>query len=229
MRFRYQYERLRNSNFNSGNAAETGWFIDDIEAIGLEAVTVVSENVFTDSSFTLDDILNDVNSVNITGDDVDDRFLLSVSGLHSGSGFSESIGYGKPYVIRVRDHYEQFLYDYFTAVERADLSVSGVDADPDKDGMSNFLEHAFGTDPNAGGACPVVFSGSGSQSKLTFPWNPETPYSYTLQMGDLVTSFEDIAFVETTETVNGVLMVSLAPASSVAVPVDRAFFRLKIE
>lgn len=225
LRFRYKHEGLRNSSISTGNGSGRGWFIDEIAATGLEVVTVVSESSFTAASFTLNDIVGDIESVNVVGDDVDDRFLLSVSGLHYG----EDIGYGKPYVIRVRASYEQFLYDYFTEAERADIAISGNDADPDKDGVSNFLEHAFGTDPNVSGVNPITFTGSGAQSTITFPWNPDASQSYILQMGDLVTNFVDIAFTESTETVNGVLMVSLTPDSSVAVPGDKAFFRIRVE
>lgn len=230
MRFRYQHETLRNASIVSGNSSSQGWFIDEILATGFEAVSTVTEAAFTSSSFTLDDITSFLDSASVIGDDEDDRFLLCISGLHSGTGFSESMGYGKPYVIRVRTSYEQFMYDNYTESERANLLISGKTADSDGDGIVNLLEHAFGTDPGEVGGNPLTISGGSSQPTITFPWNPDTGHSYTLQMGNLDDEpFADIAFTETSETIGGVLMISLTPHASVSVPTDKAFFRVKVQ
>ncbi|MBK1855168.1 hypothetical protein JO972_09385 [Verrucomicrobiaceae bacterium 5K15] len=229
LRFRYQHEPLRNSSIVSGNSSSQGWFIDDIVTSGLETVATVTEANFSSSSFTLDDITAMVEPEVTLGDDVDDRFLISVSGLHAGSGFSESIGYGKPYAVRIRSSYEQFMYDYFSDIERADPLVYEKTADPDGDGIVNLLEHAFGSSPQEPGSNPVHFTGDTIHPSLTFPWNSAAGHSYFLQMGDLQTSFVDVEFTESSEIVEGQLMITLSPAPSVIVPSEKAFFRIKVE
>lgn len=43
--------------------------------------------------------------------------------------------------------FAEWAVDEFETDEAVNPSVSGPDADPDKDGMSNLLEYALGTDP----------------------------------------------------------------------------------
>ncbi len=154
---------------------------------GSTEVTTGEDHTFTVST----DV--DVTPYIVTGDDEDDRFLLCVEGLHSGSGFSESTGSGKPFVIRVRTSYEQFLADHFTEAERADPAISGESADPDGDGLTNVLEHVFGTDPHEtdGGVVTIGDGpGVGVDPQLSFPWDPEANYTYQLQMSTDLNTFE---------------------------------------
>ena len=44
---------------------------------------------------------------------------------------------------------------WFNADELDDLAISGLDADPDKDGIVNLIEYAFGTNPRLGGVVPT--------------------------------------------------------------------------
>jgi hypothetical protein len=54
---------------------------------------------------------------------------------------------------------------YFTSTQIADPNVSGRNADPDRDGLSNFLEHAHGLDPlqpDAGDALQITLENDGA-------------------------------------------------------------------
>lgn len=232
LRFRYLHEPLRNTSIVSGNSAGTGWFIDSIVAEGLESVTPVSEAPFTAASFSLSEIDSLINPFIVTGDGEDDNFLLSVEGLHSGTGFSELVEYGKPFVIRVRSSYEQFQYDYFTEAEQADPLISADGADPDIDGLTNVEEHVFGTNPTLSDRGLFTITGNrvgGTvEPTLSFPWNPEANYTYQLQMSTDLKKFDDILFTESSMVNGNLLDVTVEPAPSVPDPGDNAFFRLKI-
>ncbi|MEP4078366.1 hypothetical protein [Haloferula sp.] len=227
MRFRYIHETLRNGGYESGSSSGRGWFFDQVVATGLETVTDIYESAFTSSSFTLDDITPVIDPYLTTGDD-EDRFLIRVSGLHSGTGFSEAVDYGKPFVIRVRDSYEDYLEDNFTEVERLDPMVSGEGADPDGDGIVNLLEHAFGSDPKVADGSPVTIA-AGAPATMHFQWNPDAGHQYQLQMGTNLDDFEDIDFTEVVNPSGELLEVTLSAAPSVIVPDERAFFRIKVE
>lgn len=54
--------------------------------------------------------------------------------------------------------YEAFRATYFTPAERNDDSISGPTADPDKDGVPNLFEYAFGLDPIKADAVGPTFS-----------------------------------------------------------------------
>ena len=233
MRFRYSHQPLRNGSFQSGAAAGTGWFLDEILAEGFEAVTLVSEAAFTAASFTLDDIASSMTPFINTEDDEDDRFLLCVEGLHSGPGFNELVGYGKPYVIRVRTSYEQFKSDQFTVAEQADPLISGENADPDRDGFTNLREHVFGTNPFVANGNLMTIGGSviggAVNPVLSFPWNPEAGFTYQLQMSTDLQEFHDILFIESTSVNGSLLDVMLELDPSVPDSGNAAFFRLNIE
>ncbi|MFC7337787.1 hypothetical protein ACFQY0_11405 [Haloferula chungangensis] len=233
LRFRYAHEALRNANYSSGIESGKGWFIDQVVATGLEAVTDISDSAFTAESFTLSDIAPVIGPHLRVGGDLEDRFLLSVDGLHSGPGFSELTGYGKPFVIRVRDSYEDFLDKYFTSAEQDDPLVVGKGVDFDGDGMTNLLEHGFASDPTKPDAGGVVFSsGSGGapDPEIAFTWDPQAGYAYELQMSTSLDAggFKSIPYVEL-RTPNGSLLdVVLKPDPSLYPLGPRAFFRLKV-
>ncbi len=50
----------------------------------------------------------------------------------------------------------QWQATHFSGTELDDLAISGPDADPDHDGMSNLVEFAFGLDPRNGAATAVA-------------------------------------------------------------------------
>lgn len=231
LRFRYIHETVRNASFESGTSSGKGWFIDQVVATGLESVSDIYEAPFTGSSFTLDEITPILDPHLAAGTEEEDRFLICVDALHSGTGFSEATGYGKPFVIRVRDSYEDFLADNFTPTEQEDELISGENADPDGDGFVNLVEHGFGTDPNVANVQPVGIAnapGASPDPSISFTWNPDAGYGYELEMSTtLAADFVSIPYTEEL-TPNGDLVdVVLKPAPSVSLG-DRAFFRLNI-
>lgn len=68
---------------------------------------------------------------------------------------------------------EAWLSYYFSVEELADPEVTGMSADPDKDGVNNFFEYAFGRnptiedDPSGIISCEIIHSGS----TLAFSYN----------------------------------------------------------
>ncbi len=64
---------------------------------------------------------------------------------------------------------DDWLHDHFSAAELADPSVTGLEADPDGDGIPTVWEYGLGTDPR-------------SVSSMSMP-------SYSIQNGTLVHSF----------------------------------------
>ncbi|MBK1826741.1 hypothetical protein [Haloferula rosea] len=234
LRFRYIHETVRNPSYESGTSSNRGWFFDQIVATGLETVTNIHESAFTAGSFTLAEItpiLDPHLTVEAGGEE--DRFLIQVAGLHSGTGFSEAIGYGKPYVVRVRDSYEDFLAENFIPDGNGQYPAdSGEHEDPDGDGFVNLVEHGFGTDPNVANVQPVRIAntpGIGPDPTIAFSWNPNSAYGYELQMSTTLNGdFVPIPFVETL-TPNGDLVdVELKPDPSLYPLGDKAFFRLSI-
>ena len=214
LRLRYIHETVRNPSFESGISSGRGWFVDQIAATGLEMVTDIQEAAFTGASFTLDDItpiLDPHLTVEAGGEE--DRFLISVEGLHSGTGFSESVGYGKPFVIRVRDSYEDFLADNFTPDGNGQYPIdSGEDQNPDGDTLTNLLEYAFGTDPTVSDSTPLDVSGPTAGTPTVsvthdplefgamFVMRKDAPLTYTVQFSGDLNDWEDSSATPTVVT-----------------------------
>ena len=198
--------------------------MDEIEAAGLEAVEVLEEQAFIDEHFTLSSIAPLLEPFLADGTGGEDRFLISVNGEHSGAG----TGYGKPFVIRVKTSYEDFVETHFTEAEQADALISGELGDPDGDGLNNLLEHVFGTAPRESNG-GVVAIGPSPDSFLRFPWNPEANFSYRLQWGKNLESFKDVPFEESSRKVGSLLEVTLIPDLSLEDTGPSAFFRIRVE
>ena len=148
---------------------------------------------------------------------------------------NDTTGFGKPFIIRVRSSYEDFLDTYLTETQQDNSSLADPAADPDRDGLSNLLEHVSGTNPLEGNRNQTSFSNLSTTTldpALTFRWNPNTGYRYQLQMSTALDDFTDIPSSEFAEAaipggnlVNLTIKPDLAPS---ALPDTAAFFRLKV-
>src|SRR5262249_16984721 len=95
----------------------------------------------------------------------------------------------QPFAITIHTAYEAWMESVFTASEQANGAISGPAADPDLDGISNFMEFALSLDPksaNGSTTTTTVESASGS-SYLTITYNRRlnTPgMSYHVEVSD---------------------------------------------
>ena len=67
--------------------------------------------------------------------------------------------------------YSEWTQANFTAAEMANASISGPGADPDGDGLTNFVEYALGLDPRTQSTSPISFEliENGTKATITFP------------------------------------------------------------
>lgn len=77
---------------------------------------------------------------------------------------------------------DSWLSTYFNTAEKADAAISGDLADPDRDGLANLLEYAFGFDPkqDSSAVMPKVERVS-SNVRLVFPVPRSSTLNYTVQ------------------------------------------------
>ncbi|MDB4636972.1 lamin tail domain-containing protein, partial [bacterium] len=134
--------------------------------------------------------------------------------------------------------YATWLSGHFSPAQLADPAISGENADPDGDSLSNLLEYAFLTDPlavNPGGASiSTGFTDISGETYLTLTYPQRTPagdLSYLPQIGEDLQGWDDgpTHLVETSniDQGNGSAMITMRSA----VPVsgrDRQFVRVKI-
>lgn len=82
--------------------------------------------------------------------------LTLSSSAYLGPGQTNPTGAGDPFtLIFTTGTVAAWQATWFNADELDDLAISGLDADPDKDGIVNLIEYAFGTNPRLGGAVPT--------------------------------------------------------------------------
>lgn len=82
---------------------------------------------------------------------------------------------------------------HFTSLERDDLLIAGPNADPDRDGMSNFLEYALGGNPRVKDRAGIVFAWMDGKAGVRFrrPLNA-IDLEYVLMSGDGLASWSPV-------------------------------------
>ncbi len=134
-----------------------------------------------------------------------------------------------------RQHsYAWFLDTYFTEAQKADDTVSGSDANPVGDGMTNLLKYAIGLDPwrsYAASGAPVSSVSEGHLT-LTFPqWTDATDLFYVVEVSDdLVTwsaASTDVVVEETTPIGPNQVQVTVRDLRGTS-DASRRFIRLRV-
>ena len=134
-----------------------------------------------------------------------------------------------------RQHaYAWFLDTYFTEAQKADNTVSGIDANPSGDGMPNLLKYALGLDPrldNAATGTPVSAISDGHLT-LTFPkWTDATDLHYVVEVSDdlVIWSSEssNVAIAATTPSGPSQVQVTVRDLAAVS-GTSRRFIRLRV-
>jgi hypothetical protein len=113
--------------------------------------------------------------------------LLRDNSLYVGGGFT-SAGAGPSYnfarwSLAAADATE-WRSIYFTLAERADPGISGDDADPDGDGMTNRQEYLAGTDPRSAQSVFDVNSVQASGDSVIVTFQAASGRTYTVQYRD---------------------------------------------
>jgi len=87
--------------------------------------------------------------------------------------------------------YDDWKTANFTVEEQADELISGPDADPDKDGLTNLQEYVFGTLPKDYNSAPVQLTDANEDYiELTFPWADGISDAYfQAELGDDLETF----------------------------------------
>lgn len=156
-------------------------------------------------------------------------FSLGVGGDVGNNRFDNFTLTGNP----IAGSYAAWIKDAFTTVEQASTAVSGMNADPDGDGRTNFLEFALATSPKQRDLPDIRFTwsdvGSDRHPALTFR-RPAgaTGILYQLMAGDDLVNWDPVATtpVATNPLGGGVEEVVFRDSDTNAAP--RRFLRIKV-
>ncbi|MGJ8641927.1 MAG: hypothetical protein ACSHX9_00850 [Luteolibacter sp.] len=119
--------------------------------------------------------------------------FLDLSGLPPGLGVT--VGYNATSVTVTfgttsLPTYDSWKATRFNAAEQADVLVSGTEADPDGDGLSNVEEYGYGLNPKEPDVSPVrIVAATRESIDLKFPWASGTEAEYVIQTAPGLTGF----------------------------------------
>ena len=126
------------------------------------------------------------------------------------------------------DPYQMWLGENFASLEPVDeASVWGALADPDEDGLVNFLEYAFVRDPNVPVLAPpiVAVALAGGNVEVTFPVRDGAGLTYVLEGATDLSGFSLVSG----GTVSDVELLGLIKMRSVTLPQSALrFFRVRV-
>ncbi|MDB4400930.1 hypothetical protein N9Z85_05370 [Akkermansiaceae bacterium] len=126
------------------------------------------------------------------------------------------------------DPYQMWLGENFTSLEPVDeSSVWGALADPDEDGLVNFLEYAFVRDPNVPVLAPpiVAVALAGGNVEVTFPVRDGAGLTYVLEGATDLSGFSLVSG----GTVSEGELLGLVKMRSVTLPQSALrFFRVRV-
>ncbi len=134
--------------------------------------------------------------------------------------------------------YQAWENKYFTAAEQGNAAVSGPNATPAGDGMSNLLKYALGLNPKQNGVGSLPRTGStivGSQSYLSLTYVRSlaaTDLTYTVEVsGDMATwssGANATATVSTTNSADGTMQTVVVRDLTAQSGAAKRFLHLKI-
>lgn len=117
--------------------------------------------------------------------------------------------------------------EFFTPSERNEVSVAGPDADPDRDGATNLVEYALGTDPRRAGAASFEVAQNAGDWVFTYTRSAaRDDVSYLVEVSEdlALWSAASVAHERVTSGEREVWRARVAAAN-----LPRAFFRVKIQ
>ena len=116
---------------------------------------------------------------------------------------------------------DSWLSTYFNATERANAAISGDLSDPDRDGLVNLLEYAFGFDPEADSSAVMPkIERVGGDLQLVFPV-PRATLNYTVEKSTNLSTW----------TTSGITLSTSAGKTTAAIPLSsgpKAYLRIVV-
>ncbi|MDA7862743.1 hypothetical protein N9134_00225 [Akkermansiaceae bacterium] len=208
-------DRNGNGNTNSGRSKPYDWVMVEPDLDALEVPTVLGSRSYANG------LVFDSRVYIPIGD------VAPVLAADSGVAGMQHMAVMKTFDLPV-DLYQPWLSENFPTRSPADeVTVWGELADPDQDGLVNFLEYAFGRDPNA----PVLtlpilaVNLDGQNIEVTFPVLEDPNLTYQVEGATDLTDFTPV----TGATTNDGSLIGLVKKRTVTLPPSvLRFFRVKV-